>query len=100
MFIYIVNNEKQASFGAGGGTLESRAGGSTLDSRAGGGTLESGLGAVPVERLFFQEKKWIYQEQSHRSETKNNRIERVLKNIGTIRKRMERNGNFKKICKN
>ena len=42
-----------------------------------------------VERSFFPENERIDQERSHRSE-KNERLECVLKNIGTISKRTER----------
>ena len=49
-----------------------------------------GLGAFLVERSFFPENKRNDQERSHRSE-KNERLERVPKNTGTISKRMERN---------
>ena len=50
-----------------------------------------GLGALTVERSFFPENERNDQERSHRFK-KNERLERVLKNIGTISKRMERNG--------
>ncbi len=43
-----------------------------------------------VERSFFPENERIDQERSHRSE-KNERLERILKNIGTISIRTERN---------
>ena len=48
-----------------------------------------GLGAFLVERSFFPKNEWNDQERSHRSE-KNKRLERLLKNIGTISKRTER----------
>jgi len=48
-----------------------------------------GLGALTVERSFFPENEQYDQERSHRSE-KNKRLERLLKNIGTISKRTER----------
>ena len=50
-----------------------------------------GLGAFLVEWSFIPENEQNNQERSHCSE-KNERLERVLKNIGTISKRMERNG--------
>ena len=50
------------------------------------------LGTFLVERLFFPKNKRNDKERSHCSE-KNERLERVLKNIGTIKKRTERNGN-------
>ena len=49
-----------------------------------------GLGALTVERSFFPENERNNQERSHRSEKK--RLERILKNIGMISKRTERNG--------
>ena len=51
--------------------------------------MEVGLGAFLVERSFFPENERNDQERSHRSE-KNERLELVLKNIGTISKRTER----------
>ena len=48
-----------------------------------------GLGALMVERSFFAENERNDQECSHHSK-KNERLERVLKNIGTISKRTER----------
>ena len=50
-----------------------------------------GLGAFLVERSFFPENERNDQERSHRSE-KNGRLERVLKNFGTVSKRTEQNG--------
>ena len=46
--------------------------------------VDIGLGVVPGERSFFHENEQHYQERSHRSKKKNEHIERVLKNIGTI----------------
>ena len=40
--------------------------------------------------IVFSREKMDLSRKSHRSEKKNNRIKRVLKNIGTISKRMER----------
>ena len=51
------------------------------------------LGVVPGERSFFHENERNDQERSHRSKKKNERIERVLKNIGTICKVTEQEGN-------
>ena len=48
-----------------------------------------GLGVVPGERSFFHENKQNDQERSHRSKKKNEHIEGVLKNIGTICKGTE-----------
>ena len=52
--------------------------------------LSIGLGAFLVERLFFPKNERKDQERSHCSETKNERLERVLKNMGTISNRTER----------
>ena len=52
---------------------------------------ELGLGGLKVERSFFAKNERNDQERSHRSE-KNERLECVLKNIGTISKRTEWNG--------
>ena len=41
-----------------------------------------------MERSFFHENEQNYQERFHRSVKKNENIERVLLNIGTIIKRM------------
>ena len=46
--------------------------------------VDIGLGVVPGERSFFHENEQHYQGRSHRSKKKNEHIERVLKNIGTI----------------
>ena len=43
-----------------------------------------------MERSFFPENELNDQERSHRSE-KNERLERIFKNIGTIIKRTEQN---------
>ena len=56
-----------------------------------------GLGALTVERSFFPENERNDQERSHRSEKKNERLERVLKNFGTISKRTERNGTEREL---
>ena len=53
------------------------------------GYLVVGLGGFLVERSFFAENERNDQERSHRSE-KNERLDRVRKNIGTISKRTER----------
>ena len=55
--------------------------------------VKVGLGALTVERSFFHENERNDQERSHRSEKKNERLECVLKNIGKVSKRTERNGN-------
>ena len=47
-----------------------------------------GLGAFLVERSFFPENERNDQEQSHQSDKKNDGLERVFKNIGTISKRI------------
>ena len=52
-----------------------------------------GLGVVTGERSFFHENEQNDQEQSHRSEKKNKRIECVHKNIGTICKGTKRERN-------
>ena len=52
--------------------------------------LRLGLCMFLVERWFFPENERNDQERSHRSE-KNERLDRVRKNIGTISKRTERN---------
>ena len=54
-----------------------------------------GLGAFLVERSFFPKNERNDQEQSHRSEKKTERLERILKNIETIVVK-ERN-DFKKV---
>ena len=51
--------------------------------------FQLGLGAFMVERSFFPENKRNDQERSHSSK-KNERLERVLRNIETISKRTER----------
>jgi len=52
-----------------------------------------------MERSFFPENEQNNQERSHRCE-KNEGLERVLENIGTISKKTERNGNcFKNMVK-
>jgi len=48
-------------------------------------------GRVNGGTIVLAENEWNDQERSHCSE-KNERLERVLKNIGTISKRTERNG--------
>ena len=50
-----------------------------------------GLGVVPGQPSFFHKNKRKDQERSHRSKKKNERIERVLKNIGMICKGTEQN---------
>ena len=54
--------------------------------------FQVGLGAFLVERSFFPENERNDQERPYHSEKKNERLERVLKNIGTFSKRTERNG--------
>ena len=49
---------------------------------------EFGLGALTVERSFFPKNE----RNDPIVPKKNERLERVLKNIGTISKRTERNG--------
>ena len=46
-----------------------------------------GLDVVPGEQSFFHKNERNYQERYHCSKKKNEHIERVLKNIGTIIKR-------------
>ena len=60
---------------------------------------EVGLGVLTGERLFFRENERNYQEESHRFENKNEHIERVLKNIGSIIKRI-RTWNERKLLEN
>ena len=55
-----------------------------------------GLSAFLVERSFLPENERNDQERSHRSK-KNELLERVLKNIGTISKRTERNGTEREL---
>jgi len=54
--------------------------------------ISLGLGTFLVERSFFPENERNDQEQSHHSDKKNDGLERVFKNIGTISKRTEQNG--------
>ena len=49
------------------------------------------MGAFLVEQSFFPKNERNDQERTHHSE-KNERLERGLKNFGTISKRTERNG--------
>ena len=57
------------------------------------GYLVVGLGAFLVERSFFAENERNDQERSHRSE-KNERLDRVRKNIGTIKIKILKNCNY------
>ena len=45
-----------------------------------------GLGVISGEELFFHKMERNYQEQTHRSEIKNEQKEHILKNIETILK--------------
>ena len=54
--------------------------------------LLTGLGAFLVERSFLPENE----RNDPIVPKKNERLERVLKNVGMISKRTERNGNFLK----
>ena len=54
--------------------------------------MRVGLGVVPGERSFFHKNERNDQERSQCSEKKNERIERVLKNVRTICKGTEQNG--------
>ena len=62
-----------------------------------GGTLRAGRQSWGT---IVQENKRNYQERSHLFEKRTERIKHVLKNIGTISKRAERNGNcLNRKCK-